>query len=262
MRKILIVGILAFAMIASAGLVSATEVNIDFDVGAGNVIVTADNTEAYSGFHGIGGWTGNFNTVETGNYLDTNCLVESTTGANFWFDGYQELSGYTNNKVTFSSFAGGDTAVLNNRFDNSNYVVQLERVDTSKDFLSASGIGYGIGWRNAIEDKTTSIESAYVQTSLIGNGNGALDTNQWHSTSIGSYGWGNPDGISAPSLPGYYTPTNTASATGCGAYTFTGYGANSFTMNFNFYAPNGGSYSGGILNFNDGFTGTYSGQAR
>jgi len=253
-----IIGVLV-AMLFCIGIATAeTSVDVNMDVDIGEVEISADNTEAGSHFYGIGGFSGNFNSVETlVNYLDTNVLVESTTGANLFFNGFQELSGYTNNKVTFESFAGGDTALMNNRFDNSHYVVQLARVDTSKDFLSASGSNYGIGWRNAISDDAD--ESSYAQVELYGDGTGVFDTNQWHPTSIGRYGWGSPDSISAPDIQGYYTPTNTVSATGNGQFVQSGFGENSLEMNGFIFGSGTGTFT---AIFNGGFSGAYTIRAK
>ena len=241
-------------LMLSAIAIATTEVDVDFDVGAGDVAVDVSNNEAQVGFHGVGGWTGNMNSIETGNYLDTDVLVESTAGANFNFGGFQKLSGYTDNKVAFESFASGSNALMNNRFDNSNYVVQLERVTSSKDFLSANGNSYGIGWQMQIQDPTA-YSSAGISAQLFGDGSGAFDTNQWHSTATGNYGWGNPDGINSPNPAGYYTPQNTVTATGTGVFDQAGWGDNSLEFN----GFNAGSGSGSLnIGFSGGLTGTYN----
>lgn len=223
---------------------------------AATVDVTADNTDAHSEFHALGDFSATYTATSSGPYIDTGVQASTTTGADFAFSGWQKLSGYTNNNVVFNTLASGTTANMNNMFDNSNYVVQLERVDTSKDFLSASGSSYVIGWNMQIVDRTTPTTSnAGTQMEIAGSGSAILDSGQWFPTSTGYYGWGSPDSISAPDKPGYYTPVNTISATGSGTFAQSAYGTHSLQFNgFNFGAGSatfGGSFTGGM-------SGTYS----
>ncbi len=247
--------VLATIMLLMSIAMAETTVDVDMDIDEGDIEIEVENTEAGVHFEGFGSFGGNFNSAEQGNYLDTNVLVGANSWASFSFSGYQELSGYTSNSVVIDTFAYGEDTLMNNRFDNSNYIVQLERVDTGLDFLSASN-EYGIGWRMMIDDGEDSSAGASVE--LYGDGSGAFDTNQWHSTSIGSYGWGNPDSISAPSLPSYYTPTNTVSATGEGQFIQTGYGDNSLEMNGFVFGSGTGTF---VANFDGGFSGTYTTRA-
>ncbi len=250
---------LAILMIALVPFVSATAtVNVDMNVTNGNIDIDTVNTDSSAHFTGFGGFSGNYNSQEQGsNYLDTNVLAQTTTGASFSFSGHQKLSGYTNNNIEFESFAYGNNAIMNNRFDNSNYVVQLERVDTGKDFLSASDSSeYGIGWRmNVVDKDNSSLSTSGTEVTLIGSGSGILDTNQWHPTSIGSYGWGNPDRINAPAPAGYYTPINTVTATGDGQFNQHGYGDNSLEMNGFTFGSGSGLFT---ATFSGGFSGAYS----
>lgn len=238
------------------GAVSATEVDVDMDVENGDVVVAVENNDAAIGFHGQGEFEGNLHSWETGNYLDTNVYVESETGGRLDFNGYQNLA---NNKVEFESFAYGEEALMNNRFDNSNYVVQFERVDTSADLLAGAGSHYGIGYGMWITDKTTDVSSAYSTVGLYGDGNGRLDTNQWHSSAIGSYGWGNADAINMPSTPGYYTPTNVVEASGDGLFQQVAHGDNGLEMNGFAFGSGTGTFT---ANFGGSFGGNFDAHAR
>ena len=222
---------------------------------AANVDIYADNTDAHSEFHGTGDFSSTFTVVTSGKYLDSDVTASSSTGAGFNYYGWQNLAGYTNNRVETSAWTHGSTSNMNLRFDNSMYVVQLERHDTSNDFLSASGSGYNLGYQFGVSDGM--IYSAdmgiqlYDDNSLDG-GSGTIDTNQWHPTATGSYGWGNPDGFESPNSPSYYTPTNTVSATGSGEYQQYGMGSSSLSYN-GMNMPSGGS-ANTMVSFNGGFT--------
>ena len=237
MKKILLIGLVSFSIILVSGLATAgTTFHGVYNVSNGIVNQFIDNTDANASFHGSGQFTGDVWSNDHGNYLDTDVDVSSSSGAMLQFNAWQNLAGYTNNRVETSSYAMGSTAGMNIRFDNSMYVVQLERHDTGKDLLTASGSAFGIGYLMAIADKTTFIQSAFVKAEvyddpLLDGGSATIDTNQWHPTATGSYGWGSPDSIVSPSDPGYYTPTNTVSATGSGMFNLEGYGANSVFMN-------------------------------
>ena len=257
MRAVL--GILAAFLVLGmlSGTAAATSFHTNFSVVAGSVSATAGNTDAYANFNAMGSFTGDFWSNTQGNYLDTDVEVHSTTWASLGFSGWQNLAGYTNNRVMAHAWALGNTADMNLRFDNSMYVVQLERHDTSKDFLAASGSRYWTGFDFGIQDSDTSDYSAEVRIEVFddpsGDGGSAfIDTNQWHPTAIGSYGWGNPDGLVSPGKPGYYTPVNTVSATGSGIYRQFGYGANSLYYN-GMNMPGGGSATT-TASFNNGFS--------
>jgi len=247
-KFVVLVGIVCMMLMSSA---IASEVEVNMDVDSGSVDVSVDNDNAGVGFTGVGSFSGSLNSVEQGSYLDTNVVVGSSTDASLNFGGYQELSGYTDNAVEVETFASGDNVYMNNRFDNSNYVVYLTRGDTGSDFLSGSG-EYALGWRMAIVDGEDS--SAGVEVSLYGEGSGRFDTNQWHPVSAGTYGWGSPDSINAPQKPGYYTPENVVEATGEGSYMQYTYGDNNVEANG--FVLGGGSITT-VANFNSGFAGSY-----
>jgi len=242
MKKLIVLTLVS--LLLTAGTVSAqTSIHENFDVDSGTVVTSIDNTDAHADFLGSGQFTGDLWSNDQGTYLDTDVDVSSTSGGSLSFSGWQNLAGYTSNQVDVSAFAWGSTADMNLRFDNSMYVVQLERHDTSQDLLAASGSWYGTGFQMGIFDGSSYSAQIGLRVDDDTSGDGgsaSIDTNQWHTTSTGSYGWGNPDGIVSPSPPGYYTPTNTVSATGSGVYTQYGYGANSLTYN-GMSMPGGGS---------------------
>ena len=221
-RKTVFLTLMLFAL----PLTLASSVVMDIDAEAGSIDVNVANSNADVNFKGAGEFEGTFESVQAGSYLDTNVEMDSTTGGSLAFVGNQALSGYTNNLIRAETFAYGDTASMNNRYDNSNYVVGLSRVNTGRNFLSASGSDYGAGYKMQVVDATTGLSDAGSVNELYGNGAGSFDTNQWHSTAVGSYGWGNGDSVNLPSKPGYYTPTNTVSASGVGTLYNTVYGSN------------------------------------
>ena len=239
----------------------------DFNVG-GTVDIFIDNDNAHSEFHGSGGWIGEVWSDSQSSYLDTDVCMTSTSPAYFGFSAWQNLSGYTSNQVVMNSWAGGpDSATMNARFNGSMYVVQFERHNTSEDLLSASGSGYGTGFNFGIRDGVSNVYSARAFLAIYDDaaqdgGSGFIDTNQWHATAIGSYGWGSPDSFTTPSAPGYYTPTNTAIGTGSGVLAQGGFGNNSFFYSANYVLPGGGttgtdSFGNPAFYFNDGIQGNW-----
>lgn len=251
MNKIWIVFIVAIMSLTSVMAISDVDVILDVDSGFIEVDVVDTNTDV--NFKGMGQFEGYV--IATGNsngLFDTNVLVESVSGSSLNFAGEQKLFGHTDNKIKVESYVFGSQTLMNNRFDTSNYVVQFERVDTSKDLLK--GIGdFGIGFSMSVEGEESQSALTYVE--LIGSGMGRFDTNQWHSTAIGSYGWGNPDTINMPNEAGYYVPTNEVEAEGDGIFTQYGFGENS--LNFNGFVLGSGTalitanYQDGIIgNFN------------
>ncbi len=138
----------------------------------------------------------------------------------------------------------------------------FERHDTGKDLLGASGADYSVGYAMNIVDKTSGASSAGVAVSIndVGStgGSASLDTNQWHSTAIGTYGWGSPDNINAPNPPGYYTPKNTVAGSGSGVLVISALGNNFLNTSTNVNMPEGGSYGGGVWNFNNTISGNYA----
>lgn len=187
--------------------------------------------------------------------FDTDVLASSSSLAIFDFTGWQRLSGYTNNQVAVYAHAEGDTsASMNLRFDNSGYVVQLERHDTGEDFLAGSG-DYMLSYGMAIQDRDTLDFSASVEVLLYGSGAGSLDTTQWFPAATGSYGWGNPDSIQSPNVPSSYHPYNTADATGAGWFDFKLFGSHYVSFN-GFELPGGGTLEIGG-SFSNGFSGMW-----
>ena len=241
------------------GNAAAVEFETVFDVGSGRVDVDVTNTEADVQFTGIGSFGGRMASQDTGNYLDTDVEVDSVAGATFEFAGRQELAGYTNNEAyTYARTVGTEEAGMNLRYDNSMYVVQTERVNTGKDFLRATG-SFDHILEVGVRDKDTQDVSAYSRIDFYGDGTSRIDTNQWHATATVSYGWGNPDRLVAPNLPGYYTPTNEVEATGSGNYEQRTYGQNRIVHN-GFESTNGGLATT-TVSFSGVFTGNPTAEA-
>lgn len=243
MKKISLILVLALLCVS---VVMATEdVSVDLDVDSGVVTIDISDTKTEATFEGMGEFEGLFTAKGTG-YVDTNVNVESTLGASFKFEARQDL---INQQVEMKSFAIGDTALMNNRFDTSNYIVQFERVDTGLDLLRASGSNYGVGFSTELSDTDV---TAFSYVEMFGDGEGLFDTNQWHSSVVSSYGWGNANSINMPQTAGYYTPTNTVSATGDGTYNQYGFGENSLSMN-------GFTLGSGNAMFSANFVGSFDG---
>jgi hypothetical protein len=221
---------------------------------ASNMDVDVVDDMGHIHFHADGSFSGILDIVtQNPGMFDTDIDFTSLSPANFHFSGEQKLFGYTTDEVYCYAAAGGSSsASMNLRFDQSMYVVQLERHDTSRDFLSGSGMYY-VGWGMGIQDSTgTSLTGCNV--GLMGIGSGVLDSGQWFPTATGYYGWGGPNGWNAPDPPSYYTPVNTVSATGMGMFHQDANGPNSLTFNgwsgagsanFDYYFSNGlsGQYS-------------------
>ena len=152
------------------------------------------------------------------------------SGLNFYAE--QALIGYTTDWSYAEVHAGvlGGSYGMNIRFDESMYVTQLERKNTGLDLVYAGGFFYDVGWEVGIKDGAMGNLLASGLVDVSGSGSCALDTNQWHSTGVMYYGWGNPDGFVAPNPPSYYTPVNTITATGSGVYTQIVSGTNEVTL--------------------------------
>lgn len=259
--------------IAIIGLVAGLAVAVlavDFDfsgAGSGSAYLSLNTTSGWldvwasdihadMNFHAEGAFSTELWIEGVGSGMfDTDVLASSSSPAFFYFSGSQDLFGYTNNQVAVYAHAEGDTsASMNLRFDNSMYVVQLERHNTGEDFLAGSG-DYFLAYGMAIQDRDTFVISASVQVSLSGSGAGSLDTTQWFPAATGSYGWGNPDSIQSPNVPGYYHPYNTADATGVGTFGLILSGSNYVSFN-GFELPGGGILDLGGQFF-DGFSGSW-----
>jgi len=261
--------VLSLICVIGLGFAALGEVHYygNFNVG-GNVEVFIDNDNAHSEFQGGGSWSGEMWASSQGTYLDTDVDVVSASPAYFNFSAWQNLSGYTNDQIVANAWAGGpESAAMNLRLNGSMYVVGLERHDTSDDLLSASGAGYGTGFDFGVRDGTSEVYSALGVIAIsddaaLDGGSGTIDTNQWHSTATGSYGWGNPNNFTTPGTPGYYVPTNTATGTGSGVLSQGGFGNNSFFYNADYIMSGGGaagvdSFGNPAFYFNDGIHGTW-----
>ncbi|RLI72805.1 hypothetical protein DRO97_08590 [Archaeoglobales archaeon] len=247
MRSLVLVLLLVAIAVVPA---SATDLYASWD-GSGWISVVASNGNNYGSLEGYGEYiSGYFSATDQGDYIDTNVMAMAEDGG-YYFDGLQELAGYTSNNAIVYAWTYGEFAGLNLRFDQSMYVVQLERVDTSYPLIGASGDVYNYGFYVGLQDRNTRTTSAEYSIDVYGSGFSYVDTNQWHPTVEWTYGWGNPDTINAPTPPGYYTPTNTIYAEGSGTVSEYGFGAN--YVNWNGYEmPTGGWFSF-VGNFNDGF---------
>jgi len=162
------------------------------------------------------------------------------------------LAGYTDNNAVVAALVDGDEVTMNLRFDQSNYVVQLERHDTSEPLLTSTGDNYWVGLAAALISSSGHgfPDVGYVIEIEGYNGFAVIDTNQWHPTVVLSYGWGNPDVIHAPAPAGYYTPVNYVYATGYGSVHEQGFGTHYVSWN-GYVMPNGGTFE---------FTAEYSGE--
>ena len=162
--------------------------------------------------------------------LHTSTGVESGSWVNFYAE--QALIGYTTDWTYAEVHTGASYGIsgMNIRFDESMYITQLERKNTSLDLVYAAGFFYDVGWEVGILDSAGGNKLAFGYVDVSGVGSCALDTSQWFATGEMYYGWGNPDGFVATYPPGYYTPVNTITATGIGYYDQAVYGSNEATF--------------------------------
>jgi len=254
-KGVLIFGLLICLLVIISGVAGATSVNVHWD-GSGMIFVHTNNGNNYGELYGSGKYiVGDyFAEDDYGSFIDVDVYAYGNK-ANYEFWGVQELSGYTSNNVGVYSWVKGSSDVLMNlRYDQSHYVVQLERHTTSEPLLAGSGKRYNIGYDAVIFDRNTGVVSAEYFVKVKGTyGSATIDTNQWHSTVQWTYGWGKPDSINAPTPPGYYTPINYIDAYGLGKVIERGFGVNyvnwngyemSYGGNFRFVANYGGEFHG------------------
>lgn len=222
--------------------------------GSGTISVEAGDDNAWMQFFGQGTFSSDLWITDAGHGMfDTDILAWSGEGneAYFGFSGWQNLFGYTNNRVVANAFVWGDNeAFMNLRFDNSMYVVQLERVDPNAGPLLYANGSYGMAYGMNIEDKDTAEVSAYMSVGLFGDGWGMFDNSHWFPNAVGSYGWGNPDGITFPTYSDTYHPYTIVAAGGSGNFNMQLYGQN-YLFFGGLELPGGGSLSVGA-NFFDG----------
>jgi len=240
------------SLILTATPVLAATIYTDWS-GSGLIEINASNTDANAWFEALGSSSGTFKTVTDGSYLDTEVKASSDVGATFQFGAWQNLAGYTNNRIVTQALASGSTANMNLRFDNSMYSASLSRNGGS--MLSASGNEYIVGFNFGIIDKNTQVPSAIARFGVTGNGAATIDhATTWYATSAatGYYGWGNPDGLSVSSSAHGETNLLSVAATGSGQYTQYGFGAHSLIYN-GMNMPGGGEALT-IANFLNGFS--------
>jgi hypothetical protein len=240
------------SLLLTATPVFATEVNTDWS-GSGLIKINASNTDANAWFGVIGSSSGTFKTVTDRSYLDTEVKASSDVGATLQFSAWQNLAGYTNNRVVTQALANGSTANMNLIFDNDMYSASLSRNGGS--MLSASGNGYIVGFNFEIIDKNTQAPSAIAQFGVTGNGAATIDhATTWYATSAaeGYYGGGNPDGLSISYSAHDETNLLSVVATGSGGYTQYGFGAHSLIYN-GMNMP-GGGVALTTANFFNGFS--------
>ncbi|NIA04314.1 MAG: hypothetical protein GWP09_03100 [Nitrospiraceae bacterium] len=254
MRKTLIVGILAFAMVASAGLVSAT-VDVDMDVNDGSVDITTngiDHSTWHPGtigetnaFSGLGSFSGNYHANEgTYGILHSYINVNSKSGgADFEMTDHQDFNVMSANHIYnvdgyFYAHASGndDQVAMNLKSVGSMYVWSEATNPWSAPCLRGS----------VIEKEVWTNQNGVSKTDLyLGVSTNGIAT--MHNSNI----WGWYNGEHGSSSTNYGRGTRDVSATGSGTYTQSVFGANSFNFN-GFNSPHGGSM---IMTgtFTDGF---------
>lgn len=214
--------------------------------GVGSVELQAVNDNSWAHFFGSGNFGAEVWITDVGQgMMDTDVLARAKSGfAVFYFEGWQNLFGYTNDQVWATAFVQGTgEAFMNLRYDNSMYIVQLERHDNKAGpFLYASG-EYSIGYGMSIYDPDDRKFTAGVNVALSGGGWGAFAPGQWFPVATGSYGWGDYDSVFSPIPPGYYHPVNYASAGGQGNFQMNLYGEHYLKFNGGtIELPGGGAF--------------------
>ena len=224
-RKWLVV----FFVCALSSLAYGIDSHIGFE-GAGTISVEASDDNSWAYFFGQGVFEADVWIADVGyGMMDTDVHAWAQPGyggAAFKFEGWQNLFGYTNDRVVVNAAAwGNEEAFMNLRFDNSDYVVQLERHDIyAGPFLYANGT-YGISYGMAIYDPDDDENTAWMSVGLFGNGEGELGASHWFPVATGVYPWGEPNVIVGPSSS-YYKPYSYASAGGSGNFVLGLFGSN------------------------------------
>ena len=251
MRKFGMLGVLLLCVLAATGVGSALSVSVHWN-GNGQIFANVENGANYAELTGRGDYLeGSFWATSEGAYVDTDVFAYGEN-AMYKFEGSQKLAGYTDNNANVFALVDGDEVMMNLRFDQSNYVVQLERHDTSKPLLMSAGDDYWMTLGAALmsDDKYTFPDAGYTIEIDGSDGFAVIDTNQWHPTAVFSYGWGNPDVIHVPAPAGYYTPVNYVHATGYGEVYEQGFGTHYVSWN-GYVMSNGGAF---------GFVAEYNGE--
>ena len=260
MRKMIIAGIIAFVMIASAGLVSASNINVDFDVGSGFLDVTTngfDHTTWHPGtigetntFTASGGFHGNYN-VNEGSYGTLNSFINADAysgGADFIMTDYQDFNVMSGNheynvEGYFMTHASGN---------DDQVAMNLKSVGSMYVWSEATNPYQGPALRGGlIEKEVWTNQDSVPKTDLyLGVNTDGIAT--MYNSNI--WGWSN--GEHGTSTTNYGGGTRDVSATGSGTYMQSAYGANGFNFN-GFSSPGGGSMT---MNgaFGDGFNFQYS----
>jgi hypothetical protein len=206
------------------------------------------------GLFATGGFQGTL-TVNQGNYgiLSTFVNVNSATygvGADLQFSDHQifnVMSGNHTNNVEgyFYAEAAGN---------NGNVQMNLK------------SIGSMYSWHEATDPYSANpLQGTYIEKEVWTKQNGVLKTDlgllvntTGLATMSNSNTWGWTNGETGTSNTNYGGGTRNVSATGTGALTQYGYGTNNLTFNCNYTMPGGGTVGGGLWNFNNGISGTYS----
>lgn len=260
MRKILMVGIMAFALIATAGLVSAGKiVDVTMDV-VGTVDITAngyDHSTWHPGiigetnrFFGLGGFSGDY-TVNDGTFGKLSSYINVNSkdgGADFELYDYQDFNVLSANCINnvegyfYAHASGNDNQVAMNLKSVGSMYVWSEATNPCSAVALRGGF---------IEKEVFTTQNDILKTDLyLGVSTDGVAT--MHNSNI----WGWTNGQHGTSSTNYGGGTRSVSATGSGIYTQSVGGINSF--NFNGFSSPGGGLMTMTGNFNAGFNFQYS----
>jgi len=257
MKKLLLVGIVAFAMLATAGLASALDsIDVDFS-GAGMLYVDAQSTFNNGSFIGIGpSYTANID-VNADYKGQARWNIDAVTSSGFGGQ-FQWVSGWDLDYVTgtplpdvkgnavFNAYIGGNDSVqMHLNFDGACYDAFVYGDGTGASILSADGGG-------ALQFGVATTEAS-VDAMLSSDNHVEMNAGLYGHTAKAVYDWGAP-GTTSIKAP-YYGNTNVYTwdfaATGKGSFLENGFGAN--VLNFNGINMPGGGIATISASFNDGF---------
>jgi len=258
--KKLITALVACLLIASPVLaVAVPVVDVDMDVGSGTVSLTTNGFDSSAWHPNAVGETNSF--VGMGGFTGTYTAYEGSYGA---------LSTYAH----VNSYSGGADLVMT---DTQNFnVLSANHINNvvGSFYAHASGndnqvamnlksIGSMYVWSEATDPYwSPALQGSLIEKSVSTTQNSILKTNLYLgvtttglATMSNSNIWGWTNGETGTSSTNYGGEIRTVSATGNGAITQAGFGANSLTFNGFTFGAGTASFSG---SFTGGMSGTYS----